>query len=362
MNIIFDPLNNDWGLYQGRELSYFIDYLDANFIAFCAKFRMAHFHSLSFYIIVLMIIAVQQYYGNLLFRNLSRIEIFAGTCLMTSMPAFILGGSFFRSAKPLCALFLCLIFYLTLLLYYRGMILRKRNDNSITGIIIALELLLVLSDKQGVFFTAAFGMILALFLVFGFALPELSGRNKRSLRFLALGTAGVILFSALYNGLICPHLVYCLNGYYPGFEFQNPSPVGPGTVFKGIAVFFRFIGTTAGGSGLAGGIIILAAVLLMLGTPLYKASGNSAQRRYGLRFYIFLSFILLFSAVTVMFILMTARLPALADFSELIGSSYIMPTMTILVFFVMLSLNCLPKRKKKLYGAAAATLFLILSL
>jgi hypothetical protein len=39
-----------------------------------------------------------------------------------------------------------------------------------------------------------------------------------------------------------------------------------------------------------------------------------------------------------------------------------MPVMTVLFFFIMLALDCLPREKKKLYGAAAATLFLILSL
>jgi hypothetical protein len=362
LNIIFDPLNNDWGLYQGRELSYFIDYLDANFIALCAKRGIAHFYSLSFYIIAILIIAVQQYYGNLLFRNLSRIEIFAGTCLMISLPAFVLNGSFFRSAKPLCTLFLCLISYLTLLLYYRGMILKKRNNNLLTGIIIALELLLVLSDKQGVFFTAAFGMILALFLAFGFALPKLSADNKRSLRLLTFGTAGVILFSVLYNGLICPHLIYSLNGYYPAFDFQKPPAGGFAALAGGLAVFFRFIGTIAGGSGLWGGIIIIVAVLFMLGVPLCGTSANFTRRRPKQRFYIFLTFGLLFAAIAVMFILMAARLPALADLPELISSSYIMPVMTVLFFFIMLALDCLPREKKKLYGAAAATLFLILSL
>ena len=35
--IIFDPLKNDWGLYQCRELSYFFDYLDAQIIYMILK-------------------------------------------------------------------------------------------------------------------------------------------------------------------------------------------------------------------------------------------------------------------------------------------------------------------------------------
>ena len=361
LNMIFDPLNNDWGLYQGRELSYFIDCLDANFIALCAKWRMAHFYSLSFFVISILIIVIQQYYGNLLLRNLSKIEIFVGTCLLMSLPAFMLNSSFFRSAKPLCSLFLCLISYLTLLLYYRGIVLKKRKNNLLIWIILAIELLMVLSDKQGVFFAASLGMIFAIFMVFSFILPKLSIANNRSLFFLALGTAGVLLVSVLYNGLICPQIIHALNGYYPNFDFQKPQAVNPGVIFSGITVFLSFIGTLLSRSGLLGGIAVIAAILLILGIPLYKYSGNLTKRWYAQRFYILSAFILLFSATAVMFILMTSRLPALADFPELICSSYIMPAMIVLLFFIMLSLNCWNRGKNKPYGKAIAVLFLILS-
>lgn len=361
LNMIFDPLNNDWGLYQGRELSYFIDYLDANFIAACAKWRMAHFYSLSFFIISILIIVIQQYYGNLLFRNLSKIEIFAGTCLLMSMPIFVLNSSFFRSAKPLCSLFLCLISYFTLLLYYRGMIFKNRKNNLLIWTIIAVELLMVISDKQGVFFVAAFGMIFAIFLIFSFILPKLSIPNNRSLLFLALGTAGVLLISVLYNGMICPQIIYALNGYYPNFDFQKPQAINISVIFSGLAVFLKFIGTILSRSGLFGGIAVLIVILLTLGIPLYKYSGNLKKRWYTQRFYILSTFILLFSAISVMFILMTSRLPELVDFPELICSSYIMPTMIVLFFFIMLSLNCWQRGKSKSYGKAIVVLFLILS-
>ena len=361
LNIIFDPLNNDWGLYQGRELSYFIDYLDANFIALCAKWRMAHFYSLSFFTISILIILIQQYYGNLLFRNLSKIEIFAGTCLLMSLPVFMLNSSFFRSAKPLCSLFLCLISYLTLLLYYRGVVFKKLKNNLLIWIILAVELLMTISDKQGVFFVAAFGMIFAIFLLFSFVLPKLSIANNRSLFFLALGTAGVLFLSVLYNGLICPQIIHALNGYYPDFDFQKPQAVSLSVIFSGLDVFLSFTGTLLSRSGLWGGIAVLALIILTLGIPLYKSPRNLTKRWYVQRFYILSAFVLLFSAISVMFILMTSRLPALADFPELISSSYIMPTMIVLLFFIMLSLNCWKRGKNKTHTKAIAALFFVLS-
>ena len=45
--LIFDPAKTDWGFYQGRELSYLLDALDARFIGWCIKNRMSHFFSVS---------------------------------------------------------------------------------------------------------------------------------------------------------------------------------------------------------------------------------------------------------------------------------------------------------------------------
>ena len=42
--IIYDPLVTDWNAYQARELSYFVDWIDARFIYFCASLGMAHFY------------------------------------------------------------------------------------------------------------------------------------------------------------------------------------------------------------------------------------------------------------------------------------------------------------------------------
>ena len=43
---VFDPLRNDWGFYQGRELSYFFDRLDALWIGWSARHGILHFCSL----------------------------------------------------------------------------------------------------------------------------------------------------------------------------------------------------------------------------------------------------------------------------------------------------------------------------
>ena len=46
LNILFDPQLTDWNHYQARELSYFFDWIDANFILFCCSIGKAHFYSI----------------------------------------------------------------------------------------------------------------------------------------------------------------------------------------------------------------------------------------------------------------------------------------------------------------------------
>jgi hypothetical protein len=360
LNVMFDPLNNDWGYYQGRELSYFVDFLDVKFIKACVLLQLGHFRSLSYFIIVGLIIFIQQYYGNLLFRKLSKIEIFSGSCLMVSLPVFMLNTSFFRSAKPLCSLLLCFVCYLMLLLYYRDIIFKKRNNRLIIMMIISSELLMVLSDKQGVFLVAAFGMILASFMMAGFVFPKFLFCNNHSLVILSFGTAGVILFSVLYNGLICPELIHALNGYYPDFNFQRPQTVGTAYVLGGVESLFKCIGGVAGGTGVAGGVIIISFVIYVLAFPLIRLRRNFTLRRSQQLFCLLTTFILMFSAIVVMFVMMTARHPVLAILPELSCGIYIMPTMILLFFFIMLSLNCSRRRKKN--SVLVVSFFIILSL
>ena len=62
VNILFDPLVTDWNAYQARELSYLVDCLDARFIYFCARLGLTHFYSLSALLIIMLCVALQQYF------------------------------------------------------------------------------------------------------------------------------------------------------------------------------------------------------------------------------------------------------------------------------------------------------------
>lgn len=361
MNLIFDPLNNDWGLYQGREFSYLIDYLDVKYMALWAKWRSAHFYSLSYFICCMTIICVQQYYGNRLFRNLTKIEIFSASMIFVTLPNILTGAIFFRSSKPLCSLFICVICYLSLLLFKRGTIPSIKQNRTTIAAIIFFEILLVSSDKQGVFFVSVFGIITAIFLMLSFLLPKMSSSNSRSLATITIGSAAVIFLSVLYNGLICPVIIHACNGYYPDFNYQKGQAINFAAVINGLEVFFRFTGVIVGSMGIWSGFAVIFGIFFMLGYPLRKSIVRRKSRMFCQQLYFILTYILLIPAAAVMFIIMVQRHLSIAAMPELQSSSYTMPLLVILVFFLTLALDRLQINRSGKFKNAASVLLLALA-
>ena len=361
-NLIFDPLSNDWGLYQGREFSYLIDFFDVKFIALCAKMHCAHFFSISYFICCIGVICIQQYYGCQLFRNLSKIQIFACSMIFVTLPNILTGVSFFRSSKALTSLFICIICYMALLLFKRGTIHSITNNRRIITVIIICEILLVVSDKQGVFFVAVFGIIMAMFLLFGFLLPPMSRANGRSLLALAIGSAGVIFISVLYNGLICPAIIHACNGYFPDFSYQKSQAADLKGIINGLETFFRFVGVMGGSLGIWSGFAVILGIIIMLLYPVIKKSSGFKSRLFSQQVYFSAVYILLISATAVMFILMVQRHSYLATLPELQCSNYSMPLNIILIFFLSLALNYLQMNRSNKFKNTVTLLLLLLSM
>lgn len=339
LNKIFDPLYNDWGFYQARELSYLVDWLDVQFIAICAKWKLGHFYSLSFTIITLLIVAVQQYFGNKIFRNLTRTELWAISLLMLSTPLFLLNNSFYRSSKPLCAVLITVMCYLTLQLYYFAISGNRGKSDFTIGAVIAAELLLVFADRQGIFMAAVFTMALALLLLSGALFSVSSKENSHIQRCLAVGSGAVVLAGALYNRMICPAAISALNHYHPDFSFQQLPPVTWNSSIGGIAFCLESLGLLIGWSSVTGGLVTIGVILLLLipypdGHPF---SWNRRQCRQ--QVYFTAVFVLLLLAACVMFILMVTRHPLMSLLPEIVLGGYAMPVMVMIVFFFMLGLN-----------------------
>lgn len=209
--MIFDPHVNDWGFYQARELSYFFDWLDVQFIVASQRAGWMHFYSAVNFTAFVLTAGILQYTGRMLFRRLSPLIITLGTVLLMLSPAT---GEliFFRSAKPLVMLLAVLC--CALFAFY----FRRPRRIEIAGILISL-LLLNMLDRQGAFFVAAFAVSMGLLLVAG----ALRWRNFRRRGFvvLALGSFLCVMAGAAYNTYIAPGIIFALNDYYPSLEYQR---------------------------------------------------------------------------------------------------------------------------------------------
>ncbi len=209
--MIFDPYVNDRGFYQARELSYFFDWLDVQWIVASQRAGWIHFYSAVNFSAFVLTAGILQYAGRTLFRKIPPLLVTLATVLLVLSPAT--GElTFFRSSKPLTMLLA--VFALTLL----GFFCRRRRRIYFAGMMVSL-LLLNLLDRQGAFFTASFAVVTGLLLIAG----SLRWRmfRDRGFALLALGSFLCVAAGASYNSLIAPRVIEALNGYYPSLGYQQ---------------------------------------------------------------------------------------------------------------------------------------------
>lgn len=265
--IIFDPARNDWGLYQARELSYLIDWLDVQFIAFSARKGVIHFYSLSSIIFLTLCVFIQQYGGRLLFPKLQ-------SWIITILSLFFLlnpcvsGNIFFRSSKHGCALCFTLVIYLTLaILTGKG---KKYWKWQIAGIALGL-ITATLFDRQGAFFTAAYTSAagLLLFVISGQQDGKYSNiLSIRTVTTVILSGIAILIFGTIYNLYIAPACILSLNGYTPSFDYQNISnlfslkTLFPGLFFMAGNIGFTFNNST-GNTSFFLGLLLLSGLIFV---------------------------------------------------------------------------------------------------
>ena len=333
--IIYDPLVTDWNAYQARELSYLVDCFDARFIYRCAAAGMTHFYSLSTVVILLLCVALQQYF---LARDFRKIPPHLATLLSLGFVAAPCCDAliFFRSAKPLVALAATAVCFGAWRLF-----LRRDAKLGTTGawILFGAGLLVApFADRQGAFLTSVVAGICGVSLVgagfdgvrarFGIS-PEAVGK----LRFAALlGGIGVVL-SAAYNMWIAPALIRHFNGYEPSFEFQNIGAGGACNFVNGSLFLFDNLGFFV--LRVYGMTAILSGVVLVLVWGAFWV-GNVRREVRKLP-----AALLCLAAVAAMLLcanLMTFRHQLMLR-DDVIHSGYFMPMLAVLVFLVALTLE-----------------------
>ena len=262
---VFDPWLNDWGTYQARELSYFVDYLDAQVFAALFSRGMLWLIPTSGVIGLFAIIALYLRGARDCWR-LDRITTalllswFLSTIVVQSSTAI-----YYRSAKVLVAVCLASL----ALLICRP--LTQTGGRVSFGRFIAITMVasaMTISDRQGFFFVAVLIGLLALWTLLT---PK---ETRPDLRLVTrMATALLIAFGwgALYNYVVGPQLVHWLNEYWPDFSYQEIDARAGLTSFDvwdqaRVLVTRQFEFLTGGRAFMAAAVFGLVAYLWRAGT------------------------------------------------------------------------------------------------
>jgi hypothetical protein len=339
---MFDIQAFEWGWgYQGRELSHFIDGLDAYFLYYSFKFGIPHFYSAFFYLVVSFCSIFftkksVQYFGERFFP----IAVLLVLLLLTS-PQVVLGGMYFRSSKigvAGIALFTAWWVYGRVRFEERFSQLSRKEYGKTVGTLAGLTFLASWFDLQGF----ALGVILA-FILAGRVL--FFPKSRQSL-FLLLGSCIGLALSYLYRGILGPIIIEKITGLSPKIEFNKISYLdlfldpyalknGWGLLLDHFNYFFgnldtntRNLITTLGGFPILSLCIFL--ILTALLTFSIKKSSISLSEKYRKFFPIFsfLSTILLLGS---MYTIMASAHNAML-WSDVRITYYLLPVTMIFIF------------------------------
>ena len=321
LNILFDPDKNDWGFYQCRELSYVLDYIDAHIVLFLLKNKLTWFVSPTSIILMVFCIWLQQYAGRRLYPKLPSCFFTLHAIAMALLP-FFTENIFYRTSKILVAASLGVLVFGTALSHLK----RPGILGNIKTLTIA-ALVAVLSDRQGVYFVAAFTGILAIEQLF----------HPVSYRSLILKVCIIaVLVSIIANVFIVPIFIESLNGYFPDFSYQTNFSLQSSFIIDGFKFTMANLGNVFTGINFPFLAIIFGVILSLLFAFLLRKQKHISP--------------FLFVETTIVVIvcsgLMTSRHAALLD-EDVIFSGYFMPSMMVFSFFYLMALNTLPQNLKK---------------
>lgn len=308
---IWDVQKNDWGLYQARELSYCFDRLDACFVDWSIRHHLVHFYSLSALLLVTAVVWVQQ--------RLLRVELKVNSAAAGLISFwFVLlecvsGNLFFRSAKYLTGLGIALVFLFSVRL------LRRNGGGNLAGLAAGL-LLMILADRQGMFFAVLYTLTGAVMLL----------RRDGAWRLPVMTGLATCLFGVLYNVYLAPLLIYLANGYGPSFAYQELPAMHIEAGIDGVKYVLANLGFAV--TGFAAGATWCG--LAVIGWMLYRAKQMSVRQR--------IVMVMALAGITGCAALMQLRHPVLLA-PETIFGTYFYPAAVILFFILILAGKHLPQ-------------------
>ena len=214
--ILFDPSLNDWGAYQARELSYLVDYFDAQILAGLYSQGMLLFIPASGALGLALFMAVYSA-GAIRLLRLDRVSTAMLLSLfLSSMVVQASSAIFYRSAKILVSLLLLTFLFQTISLVQIDR--TRRPAVWMFALLFFVGLGMVLSDRQGLFFLLFF---LSLYVLWVVASPRSFRPHPQTSLSISGTCVAAVLVGTVYNQVIAPSLIRNLNGYDPDFSYQN---------------------------------------------------------------------------------------------------------------------------------------------
>ena len=338
---VFDPRANDLGTYQARELSYFVDYLDAQFYRLVLReFDVPLFIPMSALVTSLALVVVFMWGVRHVTNNIGFV---AGTlllgCLLSSFVFVSTMGIFYRSGKGLVAVTL-----LALLFHVRRVQQRRKGSEPTMRlltrdafVVFCLALVAGLLDRQGFFYVLTACVMLGVHY-----------RWTKELRDLVAAFAVAAVVLLLYNFVIAPVTIRILNGYWPDFSYQRLPP----REVLSVPIYAAFALAMLVQNALLvfGGIQFLAGLALIgLAGGLFYVTRQVARGdrvnhimsrlRYEPDRRVVIYVVLAFGAQVLMFALMIARAKYIYFSLDHRYWYYAMPFLVTLLFAVLLALD-----------------------
>jgi hypothetical protein len=247
---ILNPRGYDF--YQGRELSYALDFLDAQWVGFLFERDRFWFVPPSAFVASLGFVAVFRWGVPRALPGVPGLTTWLVLLLYLSNFAFLSTmGMLYRASKPLVA---------PLLLFALLFSLREHRRPPTEAVAPVWPLFIAgtamsLLDRQGLFYLAC----LTLALAFVWARSRRGGRP-------ALAAAFAVAVALAYNYLIGPWLVHAANGYWPSMHFQRLRPAwlaDPGAWLEGLAILRDWTAVLFG--SLPSALLVVGAVAALAG-------------------------------------------------------------------------------------------------
>jgi hypothetical protein len=339
LNKIFDPRANDLGTYQARELSYFVDYVDAQVYRLVLQqtgallFVPVSALATSLALVLVFMRGVRHTARNVGVLNAA---LLLG-CFLTSFMFVSTMGIFYRSSKALvAAALLALVFHVRRLWRQPAVPPLRRSQMWAAGVTFLLALVIGLSDREGVFYVLVFCGMLAI-------------------RYWWTGEVGstlVVLVAAavtlqIYNFLLAPAAIRMVSGYWPDFSYQMlPGEQSMRVPIYGLLAVVMMVQNAVflvgGLPGLA--LIAFASAGVMLSRATKYEAGNSLLRLASLVRYepdrqTVLYVVFACASQVLMFALMIARHPYVYFWLDHRYWYYAMPFVVMVLFGLLIVLD-----------------------